>query len=104
MLADGPVAAAVDEGRKGLQVITVNANSYGSLVKYLATCTADVVLAQEVHALGPKVPEVQGDALDVGWTGQWIEAAPTTEGGSVGGLAVLESPGHAGPLLDGRGG
>eukprot|EP00959_Pyramimonas_sp_CCMP1952_P041675 871681-Pyramimonas_sp.AAC.1 len=33
--------------------------------------------------------EVQGDALDVGWKAQWIDATPTAEGGSEGGLAVL---------------
>ena len=34
-------------------MVTVNANSYGSLVRYLATCTADVVIAQEAHHLDP---------------------------------------------------
>eukprot|EP00959_Pyramimonas_sp_CCMP1952_P244945 5119286-Pyramimonas_sp.AAC.1 len=89
VLADQQDAPKVQADRCGLQAITVNANSYASLTKHLATRTADVALAQEVHAQGAKMHEVQGDALDVGWKGQWIDATPTGEGGSEGGLAVL---------------
>eukprot|EP00959_Pyramimonas_sp_CCMP1952_P280562 5864620-Pyramimonas_sp.AAC.1 len=55
----------------------------------MSTCTADVVIAQEVHALGPKLHEVQSDAMDVGWNGQWFWATSTAAGGSEGGFAVL---------------
>eukprot|EP00959_Pyramimonas_sp_CCMP1952_P047803 998022-Pyramimonas_sp.AAC.1 len=57
--------------RTNLQLTTVNANSFGTLTKYLVDCTSDVVIAQEHHACAEKLPEVQGDAQDAGWRGVW---------------------------------
>ena len=86
---DSQVEPVDFSSRAGLQIVTVNANSHGTLMRYLNTSEADVIFAQETHAMYCKLPEVQADALDMGWRGQWLAAEPTPDGGSEGGVAVL---------------
>ena len=44
--ADSQVEPADVSGRAGLQLVTVNANSHGTLMIYLTTAEADVTFAQ----------------------------------------------------------
>ena len=80
--------------RTSLQITTVNANSFGTLSKYLVDCGSDVVITQEHHASSDKLAEVQGDAQDAGWRGVWCPALATSAGGTEGGVAVLAKTAH----------
>eukprot|EP00959_Pyramimonas_sp_CCMP1952_P040592 849017-Pyramimonas_sp.AAC.1 len=75
--------------RTTLQITTVNANSLGTLSKYLVDCSSGAVIAQEHHARSDKLSEVQGDAQDSGWRDARCPALLTAAGGAEGGVAVL---------------
>ena len=98
---EGPTQANQGRGGKGMEVISVNVTSMGSLWKFLDRCqpTASIILVQETHTKdqngeGQENPanKARQKAMQMGYRALLTSAYDTGRGGTRGGLITLWRP------------